>query len=102
MGLGAFLLVLAVMRAPTMFVLNTKNLFVVMAINLMMGFALPGIDNAAHIGGALVGGLFGMVVSLVLKSKLSRAWFWKMSMVVAVVFGVVWWQLHTQVLALIA
>ena len=102
MGLGAFLLALAVLRAPTMFVLNTKSLFFVMAINLLMGFALPGIDNAAHIGGALIGALFGMMVSLVLKSKLSRAWFWKMSVIVAAVFGVVWWQLHTQVLALIA
>ena len=102
MGLGAFLLALAVLRAPTMFVLNAKSLFVVMAINLLMGFALPGIDNAAHIGGALIGALFGMMMSLVLKSKLSRAWFWKMSVIVAAVFGVVWWQLHTQVLALIA
>ncbi|UOE95729.1 rhomboid family intramembrane serine protease [Alkalihalobacillus sp. LMS39] len=33
------------------------SLFVILAINLALGFALPVIDNAAHIGG-LVGGFF--------------------------------------------
>lgn len=55
MGLGAFLLLIGVLNIPTRFVLNTKNLALILALNLVMGFALDGINNAGHIGGALVG-----------------------------------------------
>ncbi|WP_338421017.1 rhomboid family intramembrane serine protease, partial [Moraxella catarrhalis] len=59
MGLGAFLFSLALLRAPIGLKLNTKNLGFVMAINLLMGFAVDGIDKAGHIGVALVGFIFG-------------------------------------------
>lgn len=56
MGLGCALLVMSLMpRFDGR--LNTKSLIWIMAVNLVMGFALATIDNAAHIGGAVCGGL---------------------------------------------
>lgn len=42
----------------------SQQIVPLIAINLVLGFALPGVDNFAHIGG-LVGGLFtGMIVGI--------------------------------------
>ena len=46
MGLGAFLFSLALLQAPIALKLNTKTLGFVMAINLLMGFAVKEIDHA--------------------------------------------------------
>ena len=40
-----------------------KPLLVIMAINFALGFSVPGIDNAAHIGGLLTGALLALVFS---------------------------------------
>jgi membrane associated rhomboid family serine protease len=37
------------------FILDKKTLLIVMGINLAMGFMISGINNAAHIGGMLMG-----------------------------------------------
>lgn len=59
MGLGAALTALALL--PTLprqsFILDKTTLLMVMGINLAMGFMLSGINNAAHIGGMLVGAI---------------------------------------------
>ena len=56
MGIGAALLIAALFRISVNgLVLNLKSLIIIMAINLVYGFAVPGIDNAGHIGGALTG-----------------------------------------------
>ncbi|WP_323841818.1 MULTISPECIES: rhomboid family intramembrane serine protease [unclassified Moraxella] len=98
MGLGAFLLMLAGLKTPTVFILNTKNLAMVMTLNLIMGFAIAGIDNAAHIGGMLVGLCLGLVMSLVLKNRLSKMMFWVVSTLLVLGFVLTWWHLHTQLL----
>lgn len=61
MGIGAALVAVSVSRHPVASSLNKKGLITVMALNLVMGFALPNIDNAAHIGGAICGGVLGLV-----------------------------------------
>ena len=57
MGLGASLTLLAILPplARQKFILDKKTLIIVMAINLSMGFMISGINNAAHIGGMLMG-----------------------------------------------
>lgn len=57
MGLGAALTVLALLpQLPRQkFLLDGKTLVMVMALNLGMGFMISGINNAAHIGGMLMG-----------------------------------------------
>lgn len=61
MGLGACLLALSFLPQFAK-ILNKKSLAWVMAINLIMGFAIQGIDNWAHIGGAVLGAVLGLVV----------------------------------------
>ncbi|MFB6347908.1 rhomboid family intramembrane serine protease [Moraxella sp. ZJ142] len=101
-GMGAFLLVLAVFRSPTPVPLNTKGLAIVMAVNLTMGFAIDGIDNAGHIGGFLVGLLLGGVHAYTLnKQQAAGRWLMGVSLVVAAGFGLLWYVLHWQILAVI-
>lgn len=62
MGIGMALLVAALTKTSfNNFALNFRSLLIVMAINLSYGFLVGGIDNAGHIGGAIVGGLLGWV-----------------------------------------
>lgn len=49
-------------------VLMTNILFFV-GLNLALGFMLPGIDNAAHIGGFLMGALLGFLIVLEARAK---------------------------------
>ena len=62
MGIGMALLVAALTKTSfNNFALNFRSLLIVMAINLGYGFLVGGIDNASHVGGAIIGGLLGMV-----------------------------------------
>lgn len=62
MGIGMALLVTALTKTSfNNFALNFRSLLIVMAINLSYGFLVGGIDNAGHVGGAIVGGLLGLV-----------------------------------------
>jgi rhomboid protease GluP len=45
------------------------NIFLVIGINLILGFSIPGIDNAGHIGGLLGGVLAAAIVHLPKKKK---------------------------------
>lgn len=57
MGLGAALTIISLL--PTLktarFFLDKKTLLIIMGINLAMGFTISGINNAAHIGGMIMG-----------------------------------------------
>ena len=57
MGLGASLTLLSLLPVlPTqLFILDKKTLVTVLALNLVMGFMISGINNAAHIGGMIMG-----------------------------------------------
>ena len=56
MGIGAALLIAALFKISVNgMVLNLRSLIFIMGINLVYGFAVPGIDNAGHIGGAITG-----------------------------------------------
>ena len=62
MGIGMALLVTALTKTSfNNFALNFRSLLIVMAINLGYGFFVGGIDNASHVGGAIIGGLLGIV-----------------------------------------
>lgn len=70
MGLGAALTVLSFSRHPLASVLNKKNLLLVMGANLMLGFVIPGIDNAGHLGGAMT----GLILGIYLANKTKAYW----------------------------
>lgn len=63
MGLGASLTILAVLpQLPHQrFLLDRKTLLIVMALNLAIGFTVNGINNAAHVGGMLMGILLTLI-----------------------------------------
>ena len=50
----------------------TNQIIPIIVINLILGFSLSGIDNAAHIGGLIGGYLSTMIVGLKYKSKKSE------------------------------
>jgi rhomboid protease GluP len=49
-------------RFGTRLPINTNMLLLIAAYNLFFGFAIPGIDNAAHIGGLLCGLLLSLLI----------------------------------------
>ncbi|WOE31451.1 MULTISPECIES: rhomboid family intramembrane serine protease [unclassified Acinetobacter] len=57
MGLGASLTVFALLPAlpSARFSLDRKTLIIVMLLNLAIGFTINGINNAAHMGGLIMG-----------------------------------------------
>ena len=59
MGLGAALTVISLFPPlpQQRFWLDKKSLLMVMGINLVFGFTVAGINNAAHIGGMIMGAL---------------------------------------------
>jgi rhomboid protease GluP len=71
MGIGAALLIAALFKISVNgMVLNLKSLVFIMGINLVYGFAVPGIDNAGHIGGALTGLVIALAISLTHRQKI--------------------------------
>ncbi|XUJ53989.1 rhomboid family intramembrane serine protease [Moraxella catarrhalis] len=102
MGLGAFLFSLALLQAPIALKLNTKTLGFVMAINLLMGFAVKEIDHAGHIGGTLVGFTLGVVYRYALSYRQYTNLILTGAMMgMAMLFGVIWYWLHWQIMAVI-
>ena len=63
---GGFLAFLALNRtrlAPSVFSALRRSLLTFVVVNLVLGFSIPGIDQAAHIGGLLSGFLAGLLVA---------------------------------------
>lgn len=88
MGLGAVLIAISLSPHIHANKLNQTSLLSIMAVNLIMGFALPNIDNAGHIGGALTGLVLGLVFGFLPK--------WSVFGVVLLSagLGVAFWQLQ--------
>lgn len=71
MGIGAALLVAAFFKmSANGMMLNLKSLIFIMGINLVYGFAVPGIDNAGHIGGAIIGLIIALPIALAYRQRL--------------------------------
>ncbi|MFK3917182.1 rhomboid family intramembrane serine protease [Psychrobacter sp. NPDC078501] len=74
MGIGAALLIAALFKISVNgMVLNLKSLIFIMGINLVYGFAVPGIDNAGHIGGALTGLVIALAFAIGYRQRLAVA-----------------------------
>ncbi|MGC3819870.1 rhomboid family intramembrane serine protease [Acinetobacter sp. G11] len=63
MGIGSALTVLALLPGlpKQRFILDKKSLLMIMGINLLIGFTIAGINNAAHIGGMLMGAVLTII-----------------------------------------
>ncbi|MCL1878215.1 MAG: rhomboid family intramembrane serine protease [Defluviitaleaceae bacterium] len=53
--------------------INSYFLLIFIGISLVMGFATPGIDNFAHVGGLLGGMIIGGIYAILLKKHAKRA-----------------------------
>ncbi|MBF2720391.1 rhomboid family intramembrane serine protease [Psychrobacter sp. NG254] len=74
MGIGAALLIAALFKISVNgMVLNFKSLIFIMGINLVYGFAVPGIDNAGHIGGAITGLVIALAFAIGYRQRLAVA-----------------------------
>ena len=72
MGIGAMLLIAALFKISVNgMVLNLKSLIIIMGINLVYGFAVPGIDNAGHIGGAVTGLVIALAFAIAYRQRLA-------------------------------
>jgi rhomboid protease GluP len=71
MGLGAALTIISLLPVlqQQRFILDKKTLIMVMGINLFIGFMTAGINNAAHIGGMLMGAFLGLAWYIATKWK---------------------------------
>ena len=74
MGIGAALLIAALFKISVNgMMLNLKSLIFIMGINLVYGFAVPGIDNAGHIGGAITGLVIALAFAIGYRQRLAIA-----------------------------
>ena len=72
MGIGAALLIAALFKISVNgLVLNLRSLILIMGINLVYGFAVPGIDNAGHIGGAVTGLVIALAIGIVHRQRMA-------------------------------
>ncbi|WP_201508984.1 rhomboid family intramembrane serine protease [Psychrobacter alimentarius] len=71
MGIGAALLVAAFFKISVNgLMLNLRSLLIIMGINLVYGFAVPGIDNAGHIGGAVTGLMIALAFAIAYRQRM--------------------------------
>ncbi|ERL56669.1 rhomboid family intramembrane serine protease [Psychrobacter aquaticus] len=72
MGIGAALLIAALFKISVNgMVLNLKSLIFIMGINLVYGFAVSGIDNAGHIGGAITGLVIALAFAIAYRQHMT-------------------------------
>ena len=72
MGIGAALLIAAFFKISVNgLMLNLRSLLFIMGINLVYGFAVPGIDNAGHIGGAITGLIIALAFAIAYRQRMT-------------------------------
>lgn len=73
MGLGGALTLLSLLPVlpKQQFILDRKSLLMILALNIGMGFMISGINNAAHIGGMLMGVVLALLWYLLRRLKVS-------------------------------
>lgn len=74
MGLGGALTLLSLLPVlpKQQFILDRKSLLMILALNLGMGFMISGINNAAHIGGMLMGAILAGLWYLMRKFQIGH------------------------------
>lgn len=74
MGLGGALALLSLLPPlpRQKFILDGKSLLIILALNIGMGFMISGINNAAHIGGMLMGATLALIWYLMRKFNISH------------------------------
>ena len=96
MGLGAGLTVISLlpMLPRQRFYLDKKTLVMVMGINLVMGFMISGINNAAHIGGMVMGAALTFIWYF--GEKLQKPLLFKLTGLILGSIVTYWFYLHCQ------
>ncbi len=66
-----------------------RSLWVMLGINLILGFVIPGIDYISHLGGLLGGVLCAYALGLNKKDRLSSRWLWRVLFLFILVFSTI-------------
>lgn len=101
MGLGAALTILSLLPVlpRQRFILDKKTLLLVMGLNLMLGFMITGINNAAHIGGMIMGAV--LAVLWYMAEKYRAAWLKAIGLLLAILGLYMFYQYCLSLVALI-
>lgn len=105
LGLSLMLLMLAVFKVPTAMALNLRALLMIIGLNVLMGFAIDGINNAGHFGGMIAGVILGLGLALEQKQRHQGgriAWFWLTAVALGVLMAGLWWYLHDLLMILLS
>lgn len=97
MGLGMLLLTLAMFGMAKKWQLNTKSLALIMGINFVMTFAIPGIDVAGHLGGMIMGVVLGLCYVISQKSGRTCQGVFVLCVAVSVIAMIGVWQMMNEV-----
>lgn len=98
MGIGMALLIISMSKLTIAKALNKRSLALIMTINILMGFAIPNIDNAGHIGGAMSGAVLG--IAFILNKQKQSLYFILTAILLMVAFVVIWYYLRGQLFTL--
>lgn len=99
MGLGGALTLLSFLPPlpRQQFIFDRKSLVIVLILNLGMGFMIPGINNAAHIGGMIMGATMALLWYLGQRMRFN----WMMSFILLVIGAATCWMFYQYNLSLI-
>lgn len=72
-----------------------KGILLTVGINLVIGYMIPQVDNAAHIGGLLTGGLLGLIVPFAKPGEAERPVFKAIQALLVLVIAVSFFEVAT-------
>lgn len=93
MGIGAALTIMSLLPplAHQRFMFDKRSLVLIMAINLIFGFVVPGINNAAHMGGMGMGAFLALTWYVIQRfTHIKQHRLWQAMILLLVLMGCVW------------
>ncbi|NLC53092.1 MAG: rhomboid family intramembrane serine protease [Firmicutes bacterium] len=86
-GLLGALLYFSIRRPQVAKGLFGRSLWVVLGLNLVLSFVLPGIDYMGHLGGLIGGLLWAYALGLGKKDQIAGRWLWRLLLVFVMAFS---------------
>ena len=88
-GLLGALIYFSIRRPQVAKGLFGRSLWVMLGLNLVLGFVLPGIDYMGHIGGLIGGLLWAYALGLGKRDQITGRWLWRVLLVFVMVFSTI-------------